>query len=50
MPDTEDFDAYPHAEEQLSSFPVYCVEDEVVIGASRRSGGAGPSGVDGTHL
>ena len=46
IPDAGDFDTYPDAEEQLFSFPVYCVEDEVATAASGLSGGARPSGVD----
>ena len=50
VPNAGDFDAYPHSEEQLTSFPVYCIEDEVSTRASGLPGGTGPSGVDGTHL
>ena len=50
MSDTERFDASPSIKEHLLSSPLYCVEDEVATGATGLSGGAGPSGVDGTHL
>ena len=50
VPGAGDFDTYPHDEEQLPSFPVYYIEDEVVTGAAGLPSGAGSSEVDEDHL
>ena len=50
IPDEEDFDHYPNAEEDLECFPVICSEDNVATAASGLKGAAGPTGVTGQAL
>ncbi len=50
MPLDEDFDAYPHAANQLDTMPVYCYEECIAKAAARLSGSARPCGVEAEML